>query len=72
MLVPQRVLKYHDTSEFIREVQDRVGPTLNMKAAYHEVESEFETYYGKTKFSDYGSFAVMYYRNRKKLKHNTK
>lgn len=72
ILVPDRVLKYHHTSEFIKEVQNRVGPNVNMKQAYYTVECEHETYYGKTKFADYGSFAVIYYRNRKKLKHNTK
>lgn len=68
VLIPEQLLKCLDYKGFIREVQDRIGPTKNQFNAYEDVEADMEKYFGKRKFKDYATFRVIQTRNNKNKK----
>lgn len=65
-MIPERLIKCLDAAGFIAEVQHRISKSKNMLQAYEELENEMQLFLGKRKFSDYTSFRVILYRQKKK------
>lgn len=66
VLIPECLIKCTTTLGFISEVKNRACKAKSIKQAYHDVEEDFQTYFGFRKYSDFNSFRVIYTRYRKK------